>query len=84
MAPSPGEARLARRARLQSIFAIVSLVLTVLAAIAPAWIEEFTTLEPDGGNGVLEWALAVVFGAISVVFGLLTYRSRRRLAAARG
>ena len=56
-------ARLTRRGRLQLIFAAISAVLTVLAAIIPAWIEKFTTLEPDGASGELEWLLAVLSAA---------------------
>ena len=81
MANGGDEVRLARRARLQLSFMIISLGLTVLAAVVPAWIEEFTSLEPDGGNGALEWLLAVIFGTVSIVFGVLTYRTRRQLAA---
>ena len=81
MAPGDDGVRLARRSRLQLMFMIISVGLTVLAAVAPVWIEEFTSLEPDGGNGALEWLLAVVFGATSIVFGVLTYRTRRQLAA---
>jgi hypothetical protein len=80
-AGSEQAATLARRARLQLVFLIISVVLTALAAVVPVWIEEFTSFEPDGGNGVVEWLLAVVFGAVSVVFGVLTYRTRRQLVA---
>jgi len=75
---------LARRARLHLVFAIISLGLTVLAAVLPVWIEEVTSLEPDGGSGALEWLLAAVFGVVSIVFGVLTYRTRRKLAAVTG
>lgn len=78
------ETRLARRARLQLVFALISLGLAVLAAIVPAWIEETTGLEPDGGSGALEWALAVGFGVVSIVFGVLCFRTRRELKLARG
>ena len=71
---------LARRARLQLIFTIISLGLTVLAAVVPVWIEELTSLEPVGGSGELEWPLAAILGALSIVFGVLTYRTRRQLA----
>ena len=83
MAPAADEAKLARRARLQLVFALISAGLTVLAAIVPVWIEEVTGLEPDGGNGELEWLLAVVFGLVSIVFGVLCYRTRRQLKLAR-
>ena len=72
MATGSDHARtLARRARLRLIFTIVSLVLTVLAAVVPVWIEEFTSLEPDGGSSELEWLLAVCFGAVSIVVDVL-------------
>ena len=75
--------RLARRARLQLICAIVCAVLTIAAFAVPEWIEEVTTLEPDGGGGELEWLLAAAFGVASVVFGVLTFRTRRLLTTSR-
>lgn len=83
MVSGPTDERLARRARIQLILTIVCLALTVLAALVPAWIELTTGLDPDHGNGDLEWLLAVAFGAASVVFGVLTWRTRRRLALSR-
>lgn len=77
------EARLARRSRLQLLCTIFTLVLTVLAAVTPAWIEAFTALEPDDGSGELEWLLAAVFSVASIVLGVLAYRTRRQLAALR-
>jgi uncharacterized membrane protein len=78
----PGSrARLVRRARIQLVLAVVCGLLTILAAVTPMWIEEFTSLEPDGGNGVLEWLLSLPFG-VAALLGGLTYRTRRRLAAA--
>jgi hypothetical protein len=48
------------------------------------WIEEFTGLEPDGGGGALEWALAIPFATAAVALGGLTVRTRRRPAPATG
>jgi hypothetical protein len=76
------QARLRRRARLQAILAAVTAVLTVLAAVVPVWIEETTSFEPDGGSGLLEWLLAVVFGVLTVALGGLSYRTRLRLRRA--
>jgi hypothetical protein len=84
MVRASDEVILVRRGRLQRIAAVISLGLFILAAVIPAWIEEFTGLDPDGGNGELEWLLAVVFGAVSLVLGVLYYRTRRRLAVLRG
>ena len=83
MTASDDPDRLARRARLQLICTIVCSVLTIAAFAVPEWIEEVTTLEPDGGGGELEWLLAAAFGVASVVFGVLTYRTRRLLVASR-
>ncbi|HEY5979583.1 MAG TPA: hypothetical protein VIT41_08105 [Microlunatus sp.] len=58
--------------------------MTMLAAISPVWIEEFTGLEPDGGNGALEWLLAVGFGLVGVELGVLCHRTRQQLKHARG
>jgi hypothetical protein len=83
MVSLPTEDQLARRARIQLILTVVCLVLTVLAALVPAWIELTTGLDPDQGNGELEWLLAVAFGVAGIVFGVLTWRTRRRLALSR-
>jgi hypothetical protein len=80
MTAAADEARLVRRYRLQVAFAAVCAVLTIAAAILPVWIERLTGLEPDGGSGELEWLLAVATGALSIAFGVLAYRTRRRLA----
>jgi ABC-type sulfate transport system permease subunit len=78
-----GEARLVRRGRLQLIVALISLLLAILAAVVPAWIVGHTTFEPDGGGGWLERLLAVAFGTLSIVLGVLSYRTRRQLAGVR-
>ncbi|KOU66854.1 hypothetical protein ADK57_18000 [Streptomyces sp. MMG1533] len=82
MGPAPEQARLTRRARLQAIFAGISAVLAVLAAVVPVWIEETTTFEPDGGSGLLEWLLSAVFGAAGLALGGLSYRTRLRVRRA--
>ena len=76
-------ARLIRRYRLQVACAAACAVLTIAAAVLPTWIERLTGLEPDGGSGALEWLLAVAVGTLSIVFGVLAYRTRRRLAHAK-
>jgi heme/copper-type cytochrome/quinol oxidase subunit 3 len=83
MATTATEAQLARRIRIQLVLTAVFAVLTVLAALVPAWIELTTGLDPDHGNGDLEWLLAVGFGAVAVVFGVLAWLTRRQLAVIR-
>lgn len=74
--------RLQRRARLQLILAIVAAVLAGPAIAVPMWIEEFTGLEPDGGDGSLELLLPILFAAAAVALGGLSWRTRRKLARA--
>jgi hypothetical protein len=76
---TPDTVRLRRRSRILLILTVFSLVLTALAAAVPMWIEEFTSLEPDGGNGELELILPIPFTIATLVLGALTYRARRRL-----
>ena len=63
--------------RWQLILSAVFLALTLLALIAPVWIEEVTGQSPDGGNGELEVMLAVPFGVAALLLGGLGWRSRR-------
>jgi hypothetical protein len=74
------DGRAARRARWQLILAVVAAALTVLAMAVPAWIEEFTSLDPDGGDGSLEILLPIVFAVAAVALGGLSWRTRRRPA----
>lgn len=74
-------AQLKRRARLQGAFALIAAALAVLAAVVPAWIERLTGLQPDSGGGELELLMAVPFAIASIVFGVLTFRTRSVLIA---
>jgi hypothetical protein len=60
-----------RRARLESAFSALFAIFTLLTAVWPSWIEGLTGLEPDGGNGTLEWLILFVFGVSALVLGLL-------------
>ena len=45
--------------------------LSVLTLVWPEWIEEIFGVEPDGGNGSLEWIIALGFLAVGIGLGLL-------------
>ncbi len=78
------ETRLVRRLKIQLACALISLVLGLLTAALPTWIEAGARVAPDAGNGTLEWLASMAFALVSSVFGALAYRSRRTLAAIRG
>jgi hypothetical protein len=59
-----------------------SLVLLVLTATWPGWIEALLGVDPDGGDGSLEWALVVALATLAVMFPWLARREWRRAQAA--
>ena len=76
------------RARLvlETATAAVSAALAVLTLFSREWIEALTGTDPDGGSGVLEWALVIGFalaslGCALVVRADLRQAHRRRAAA---
>jgi hypothetical protein len=80
---NPTVKKLSLRARWQLILSAIFFALTALALVVPMWIEEVTGLSPDAGSGETELLLAVPFGLGSIVLGVLTYRTRRKIAAMR-
>ena len=50
----------------------------LLAALPMDWIEEVFGVEPDGGNGLLEFVPIVVLAVAAVVLCLRVARARRR------
>jgi len=73
------ERRLRIRVRIETILAIIGAALAVLTLAWPEWIEEIFGVEPDGGNGSLEWIIAVGFLAVGIGLGLLARHDQRRL-----
>jgi hypothetical protein len=67
------------RVRIETILAIVGAALSVLTLLWPEWIEEIFGVEPDGGNGSLEWIIALGFLAVGVGLGLLARHDQRKL-----
>ena len=62
------------RTQLETAVSVISGGLALLTVISPSWIEELTGLEPDDGNGVIEWLFVAAFAAIAVALGLLARR----------
>jgi hypothetical protein len=58
----------------------LSLAVTV---VTPEWIEVVFGVDPDGGSGALEVAIAAGLLASTLVFGVLARLERRRPATSR-
>ena len=65
--------------------AAVFVLLAILTAVNPQWIEAVFGIDPDGGSGGLEWVTVVAFGALALVaagLGTRTAILRGRSASA--
>lgn len=59
-----------KRPHLEAALCGLFVVLAVLTAAWPTWIESLG-IEPDGGDGGAEWLLVIVLGAAAGGLGLL-------------
>jgi hypothetical protein len=57
-------------------------ILFVLTVIWPQWIEAVFGIDPDGGDGSLEWAIVGVLLVASVTFSVLARAEWRRRTVA--
>jgi hypothetical protein len=58
--------------------AVLGLALFVLTLVTREWFELLTGIDPDGGNGALEIALAVTLLALSAVSAFAARRQYER------
>lgn len=61
--------------------AALTAFLLLLTLVWSEWIEFLFGVDPDGGDGSLEWAIVAALLVISVTFAVLARADRRRLAA---
>ena len=61
--------------------AVTSAFLALLTLVVPDWIEEVFHVDPDGGNGSLEWLIVAVFVIAAVVFGRMARAELRARTA---
>jgi hypothetical protein len=72
-----------RRFWVESALAAVSVFLVLLTLVWKDWIEEIFGVDPDHGNGSLEWLIAVAFAAVAIAFSAGARRERRRAVPGR-
>lgn len=74
------------RARYWIEFALAALsgIAFIATLISREWIEVIFGVDPDGGDGSLEWVIALVLLAASVIFAMLARAEWRRAVPARG
>lgn len=73
--------QLQRRYRIEAVLGWLALVLAIVTAIVPDWIEAISTTDPDAGSGALEWTIVGMLVVAAALLGLLARRDRRRLRA---
>jgi hypothetical protein len=66
---------------IEAILATVSGISTVLTLLWKDWIEILFHVDPDRGNGSLEWLIVAVSLAATVALSALARREWRRAAA---
>jgi hypothetical protein len=55
--------------------AAVFVVLAIVTAVNPQWIEAVSDIGPDGGSGALEWIIVAALGVLAVIAAGLGTRS---------
>lgn len=71
-----------RRFWIEVAIFLASILSLAATLVDPEWIEAVTGVEPDGGSGELEWAIAAAFGVLVLISALLTGLEWRRTAIA--
>jgi hypothetical protein len=68
------------RYRLELTAAAVTGLAAALTALVPDWIEEAFHVDPDAGNGSLEWLIVAALAFATIALAVLAWRDRRRFA----
>ncbi|MBA2952944.1 ABC transporter permease [Nocardioides sp. MAH-18] len=63
------------------VLTCVSAFLFLLTLASAEWIELVLGVEPDGGDGSLEWLITAGLLVVTIVLSLLTFRDGRRAAS---
>ena len=71
-----------RRFYVEVVLAGLTGALTLLTLITREWIEAIFRVDPDGGNGSLEWAIVAVLAISCVALSVTAWRESLRPAPA--
>jgi hypothetical protein len=66
---------------IEAVLAALTGFLFLLTLISREWIEAVFKVDPDGGDGSLEWAIVGVFFAASITLSVMARAEWRRRAA---
>ena len=67
---------------IETALAVLTGILVVVTVITREWIELLFGVDPDGGDGSLEWAIVAVLAVLTVAFAALARAEWRGLASA--
>jgi hypothetical protein len=65
----------------ETVLCVAAALLAATTVAVPDWIETVFGVDPDHGNGTVEWAIALGLAVLAVVCGGLARRDRKRVAA---
>jgi hypothetical protein len=66
----------------EAVLAVVTGLLFVLTLVTREWIELLFGVDPDGGDGSLEWAIVAALGVVTLTLSVLARAEWRRAAVA--
>ncbi|MDQ6688608.1 MAG: ABC transporter permease [Actinomycetota bacterium] len=66
--------------RTRATLGSLTLLVTVITAVWPDWLEAVLRVNPDGGNGMAEVAIVFLLAAVSIGFFATAWTSWRRFA----
>jgi hypothetical protein len=75
---------LRRRFWVETSTAALSTALLLLTLLRRDWIEGIVRVEPDRGDGTLEWLVVATFVVLNMACSLMARREWRRAAVAAG
>jgi hypothetical protein len=73
--------RAGARLWIETVLAALTAILFLVTLVWREWIEAVFKIDPDGGDGSLEWAIVAVLFAASVSLSVIARAEWRRRAA---